>query len=77
MWTRIKDKLPTQDNYFLVFDGQDVIIAWFQHREVSNIKPLLFYNEYNHPLDVTHWMPIPKPPEIIHIPEKVQHERHV
>ena len=77
MWTKVTERLPSHDNHFLVFDGQDVVIAWFQYRKNSIIKPFLFYNEYNRPLDITHWMPIPNPPEIIHIIEEINYERHV
>lgn len=78
MWTRARDNLPRHDGYFLVFDGQDVLIAWFQHKDVSKVRPLQFYNDYNQPLDITHWMPIPKPPLVIYSnEEKLNYERHV
>lgn len=59
-WISVKEKLPENDDNYLVFtsDRNDAVIAtyygdgeWLEY-DLTNLIPL-----------VTHWMPLPEPPE--------------
>ena len=59
-WFSVKEKLPENDDNYLVFtsDRNDAVIAtyygdgeWLEY-DLTNLIPL-----------VTHWMPLPEPPE--------------
>jgi len=68
-WINVKDKLPEQQyQSYLIYPAPDFIYSdkltaeftpkgWLVWCEDSN----LIWEEY---VDVTHWMPLPEPPEI-------------
>ena len=60
-WISVKDRLPKAHQAVLTFsDTSDVIIG----RRFSGKKWHFPYFEQDHPiLRVTHWMPLPNPPE--------------
>lgn len=68
-WTSVKDKLPEDDGYVLVYavGKYDTVleIARYAQRESVNgpkgwIYPYPFFpQEYT----ITHWMPLPEPPK--------------
>lgn len=67
MWIEIRTRLPALNGHYLVFNGQDIDIAWFQAKntgtlEFSSVNS--FYDEYNQRIDITHWMSLPEPPKI-------------
>ena len=60
-WTKVDDRLPEAEDFYMVyvFDG---------HRE-ANVVDILYWNadhqqflEWDFMNNVTHWMPLPKPP---------------
>lgn len=60
-WTRVKDKMPTDYDYYIIHGDFGVTVATLYkgtfYREID---------EYNDPaecINVTHWMPLPKPPK--------------
>lgn len=61
-WISVKNRLPEKDTAVLCYyDGYlDVMEYWYDE---DNGKPV-FYNPPSPPSEnVTHWMPLPKPPE--------------
>ena len=64
-WISVDDKLPKQDEVVLVFYGKDEVrkeigIDFFGYhlgdRDEND------WNLYRFPVEVTHWMPLPKKP---------------
>lgn len=64
-WISVKDRLPKSTRYdcycFLVTDGDLIHMAYFVENEwmfadSGQAKNKMFY-------EVTHWMPLPEPPE--------------
>lgn len=57
-WISVKDELPKDDNQKLLFTNE------FGFYRVASYD--LDFKEWvdldDYPLDVTHWMPLPKPP---------------
>ncbi len=64
-WISVKKKLPDKNNWkvYAVLTNQDDLrkyqMAWFQH----STKTFRLENKPDHDLKVTHWMPLPEPPE--------------
>lgn len=57
-WISVEDRLPEEDSVVLVFDGLYVWIAYRNH-------VLGTWNvEGDSVRAVTHWMPLPEPPEV-------------
>jgi len=59
-WISVKDRLPDIDLSVLVYNGQsiEVMAYWYDEDEKPN-----FMNPPAPPCDfVTHWMPLPEPP---------------
>lgn len=65
-WISVKDRIPPRElDYIIVFDGNDVFTAMFF---VNDGKATTFFSccygkEYLKIKNVTHWMPLPEPPE--------------
>ncbi len=57
-WISVKERLPETSQKVLVTDGEDLdIMRYFGEYKGSP--------DWDHgTLDVTHWMPIPAPPEV-------------
>lgn len=52
-WISVEDKLPEEENYYLVSDGISVLRYWVDRGWVpSGLSD-----------DITHWMPLPNPPK--------------
>lgn len=66
LWYKVRDRLPAVNGYFLIFNGSDICIAWFQRTDAGRLKPMAFYDEFNQQLDITHWMSLPEPPCVHH-----------
>jgi hypothetical protein len=65
MWISVREQLPAVNGYYLVFDGQDQMVCWFQYRDHQAqrvIGPLQFYDDYNKLIEVTHWQLLPAAP---------------
>jgi hypothetical protein len=60
-----------------VFNGEFIEIAWFQYRDVKGVTPFAFYNQYNKPLDITHWMTMPSIPTMFEPNENQNYEQYV
>jgi hypothetical protein len=60
-WISVKDRLPEQDD-----EAMSVLISgegWHNY-EVAYFGPTAWYDKYDDVVEgVTHWMPLPKPPE--------------
>ena len=56
-WVCVKDILPEEDTEVLAYDGKNVWLAWLNGDNTwcSDIC--------NHGNNITHWMPLPKPPK--------------
>ena len=61
-WINIKDRLPDMGGYYLCFNNNNLpfIAAFFFY---VNEKHPCFKNSKGNKLNVTHWMPLPDPPE--------------
>ena len=53
-WISIKDRLPTDNNRYLVYTGEHIIISHFY---AKSPEPHFYATE------ATHWMPLPEAPE--------------
>lgn len=54
-WIRVEDRLPESAGWYLVFyNGSEMQVAYFRGRKWP------FDNHYH---TITHWMPLPEPPE--------------
>ena len=60
-WISVKDRLPENADRVLVSQGEvdDVEIAYYFHGFGWKMLDSEWHNIYG----VTHWMPLPKPPE--------------
>ena len=66
-WVSVKDRLPEEDEneYILFTDRQSVFFGRYYYRNCHK-KECLWKpeNGYIHQSsEITHWMPLPKPPE--------------
>jgi hypothetical protein len=61
-WISIKEKIPEIGMSVLVSDGTQICIAFIQ----SMNKKFTQINTWDHWIheSITHWMPLPEPPEI-------------
>jgi hypothetical protein len=65
-WIKLEDSLPRTCDDILFTDGKNIYKGWLEANEP--LEERLFYNDTsirraeNWPENVTHWMPIPKPP---------------
>ena len=60
-WISVKDSLPQATEYVLIYDShyRNIYKAWY----VGDID-VWFSNEYLPQfINITHWMPLPKPPK--------------
>ena len=63
-WISVKDSLPQATEYVLIYDShyRNIYKAWY----VCDID-VWFSNEYLPQfINITHWMPLPKPPQEAH-----------
>lgn len=58
-WISVKDKMPEEDQHVLITDGEDVVEGWL---DTCSDKDVWYYSDYYQKQDITHWMPLPKPP---------------
>lgn len=59
-WISVKDKLPEKEGEYIAFDGESVFGAYYEI-DTSGTRwtdPVEMYGEF----EVTHWMPLPEPP---------------
>ena len=62
-WTRVDEMLPVRLGYYLCYLKRGITIVL--HLKKYKNQPRKFYSGANNiPFgDVTHWMPLPEPPE--------------
>lgn len=54
-WISVKDRLPKSDGFYL---------AWFTFEDGLHGYDIFYYNcGVSLPSSLTHWMPLPEPPE--------------
>lgn len=65
-WISLKNKLPDNEEIFLVYRGEakdpEIELGWWN----KNKKKFEYYDNeyYGYKIDdVTHWMPLPEPPK--------------
>lgn len=59
-WTRVKDRLPKNEEPVLVFSENCQYTALMLHK--NNWHCICNCRDGSGPYDVTHWMPLPKDP---------------
>lgn len=67
-WISVEDRLPSDFGWFLVCDdyiaAKDKVTMGFYEGEESGCWLPLDSREYPDSMVVTHWMPLPSPPEV-------------
>ncbi len=70
IWTKTSDKLPPKVNdkfddsdYVLGFEygNQHPVVCWYNHADKHWI--VSHYKADSFSIDISHWMPLPKPPQ--------------
>lgn len=75
-WISVEERLPDREEGYpvsrncFVFDGKKYSMAFYSyaHEQWESATSYDF-------VDVTHWMPLPKPPAIEHLTEKLDDEK--
>ncbi len=65
-WVSVEDKLPPfKEKEYIVTDGDNVDVYWWKHFRSFGRKQEWCWNDRDEFFDfnVTHWMPLPKPPK--------------
>lgn len=69
-WISVKDKLPNCNGCYLVFrphyydeDHGAVTLCYFDGTDTWHDNDRVDFERILSPTDVTHWMPLPEPPE--------------
>lgn len=58
-WVSVKDRLPKVGNWYLCYsDGQLEILF------LDSANPVMWLQSGDWDFSVTHWMPLPEPPEV-------------
>ena len=60
IWFNVKNRLPTEHEWILLCNIDFQITTWGTFMDGKFVNPDLGYKEI---YLVTHWMPLPKPPE--------------
>lgn len=55
-WISVEERLPSDDEYVLVHSINGTEIGLFFHSYFTDFNDNAIY-------DITHWMPLPEPPE--------------
>lgn len=60
-WISVKDRLPSHNEWILAFDGEKMCVCWF---DLSYHDYLFMFGMSSSQQfrNVTHWMPLPEPP---------------
>ncbi len=73
-WISVEDKLPEIDEHVLISNGNYVNFGWidsnYYNYETDELQECwvganLGWDGDSDKVEVTHWMPIPKPPKIL------------
>lgn len=63
-WISIKDKLPPEHEYVMIYDEEEKEITIDYRYSNSHIEGYLFYRRmYEDCSQITHWMKLPKLPK--------------
>lgn len=57
-WIKCSERMPEPYEYVLVTDGHSVEVMWWDRDGFWRPAKSLY------PGDITHWMPLPEPPEV-------------
>jgi hypothetical protein len=61
-WISVKDRLPEKMVMVLIYDKYGFSIDRMVNKTPTG-WPVFDGDEFQHNLDVTHWMPLPEPPK--------------
>jgi hypothetical protein len=59
-WISVKDRLPEDGSYILMSGGSQITMGWLNFSRKEFIQCISWTNLTE---SVTHWMPLPEPPE--------------
>ena len=64
-WISVDERLPEDGEWVLVWNGKNRMIDYFDYGQSDNFSFGLLVHQLggDEPNDVTHWMPLPPPPE--------------
>ncbi len=67
-WISVEDRLPDNFGWFLVIDNYlpncaNITMGFYEYEDSFAWLPIDSRNDSDS-MDITHWMPLPKPPEI-------------
>lgn len=70
-WISVKDRLPNCNGCYLVFrphyydeDHGAVTLCYFDGTDTWHDDDRVNFERILSPTDITHWMPLPEPPEV-------------
>ena len=63
-WISVKERLPEKDQYVLISNGKSICVGELFLLPYTLTGDLMWVTDNGFVRDVTHWMPLPEPPEV-------------